>query len=311
MPYLADHTVDGSVVYPAAAHMMMAFAAGREMYGHDEVYLHDMRFENALIVPDEKNSVLNARLEVVDDEGSYTICTRNAEADSDTPWSKHSHGKINHLRDVFVSRAPDIASVKDGFLAHHRLDVANFYHTISQSGLHYGSSFQCIKEMWLKGSDVLARIELDESLDDEAHRYLVHPTVFDAHLQMTFADQQVNGNPDKVYLPNTIGAVKVSGAATKTLWAYVSVTKNDDTWLCSDHFLYGRQKRFPVVSGLRNWRVTGWPSTSGNRPRPIMPGSIRRSLRVSCCMPLSWPMMHSVKSLGRQSSKYALRLMWW
>ncbi len=261
MPYLADHTVDGAVVYPAAAHIMMAFAAGREMYGHDEIYLHDMRFENALIVPDEKNSALNARLEVVDDEGAYTICTRNADAESDIPWSKHSHGKINYLRDTFVSRAPDLTAVKGDFLTQHRVDVADFYRTIGRSGLQYGTTFQCIKEMWIRGSEVLARIDLDMSLEYEAHRYLIHPTVFDAHLQMTFADQHVNGNPDSVYLPNTIDAVKVSGTATRCMWAYVSVTQNDDTWLCSDHFLY--DDRMQLVSELHGMAAKCLPSGIG------------------------------------------------
>jgi len=261
-PYLSDHAVDGSVIYPAAAHMMMAFSAGKDMYGHDDLFIHDMRFEHALIVPDGKNSALDARLEVVNDEGSYAICTRNSDSDEDTPWTKHSYGKINYLRDEFISKAPDIKALKGEFKDIHKVNVDEFYGTIKEAGLFYGKTFQCIKEMWISGSNVLARLELDESLESEAHRYLIHPSVFDAHLQMTFADQQLNGNPNNVYLPNSIGATKVLGKATNTVWAYATVHQNDETWLCSNHFMFDDQMN--LISELHGMAAKCIPSSNSS-----------------------------------------------
>lgn len=260
-PYLADHLVDGSVVYPGAAHIMMALSVAADTFEHDEVFLHDIRFENAIIVPDSKNSYLDVRFEMTSVEGGFSICSRDSSSESDTPWTKHSFGKINYMRDEFNSSAPVFSEFRSLFSEKDQMNVSDFYSTIRESGLNYGKTFQCIKEMWISGNKVLAKLELDDSLIEEAHRYLIHPTVFDAYLQATFADQQKNGNPKKVYLPESIDKVRVLGKGTKVTWACVEVFGNNETWLRSNHWLY--DDKFNLISELQGMAAKSLPSSVG------------------------------------------------
>jgi acyl transferase domain-containing protein/surfactin synthase thioesterase subunit/NAD(P)-dependent dehydrogenase (short-subunit alcohol dehydrogenase family) len=262
-PYLADHTVDGTIVFPAAAHMMMALAAARDFHGHGEVFLSDLRFQSALVVPAGKNTSLDVRLELLGNEGRYTICTRDAQADDTTPWRKHSLGKINALRDDFGSRAPSLAQLKSRFAATSAVDVAAFYATIREAGLNYGKSFRCIKEMWCDGEGTLARLELHDSLEHEARRYLVHPSLYDAHLQLAFAIQQQVGDPERVYLPDGIDRAKVHRPATREVWAYVKNVALDECWLRSDHWLFDNQGQ--LVSELHGMAAKCIPSAYSRR----------------------------------------------
>ncbi len=264
-PYLADHTVDGSIVFPAAAHMMMALAAARDFHGHGEVFLSDLHFQSALVVPAGKNSRLDVRLELLGNEGRYTICGRDAQADDNTAWRKHSVGKINALRDDFGSRALSLDKLKSHFAGTKAVDVAGFYATIREAGLNYGKSFRCIKEMWCDGEGSLARLELDETLDHEARRYLVHPSLYDAHLQLAFAIQQQVGDPQRVYLPDTIDRAKVHRQASREVWAYVKNVALDESLLRSDHWLFDDQGQ--LVSELHGMAARCIPSAHSRRDR--------------------------------------------
>src|SRR5262249_26993920 len=50
MEYLRDHAVGGAVVFPGAAYIEMALAAGREVYGDTSIEVKDVRFDRALFL---------------------------------------------------------------------------------------------------------------------------------------------------------------------------------------------------------------------------------------------------------------------
>lgn len=259
-PYLADHTVEGTIIAPAATHMMLALASARDFRTHADLFLSDLSFDNALIVPDGKNKNLNVRIEISSDEGHYSICSRDAQAEAEISWSKHSTGKINWLRDDFASRAPKFAEVRNHFSEQDKINIEEFYEKIRDAGLNYGKTFQCIQELWSNGTEILARLTLHPDLQDEARRYLVHPSLYDAHLQPIFAVQHYPGH---VYLPNSIAKVKVHRQATQECWAYVNCLKHDENWLCSDHWLFDEQAN--LVSELHGMAAKSIPNLQTQR----------------------------------------------
>src|SRR5207244_1495021 len=103
-PYLRDHQVDGEMVFPATAHLELAWAVASEQFRHESFFLENLQFDLPLILPDNSRHPLDARLEIVSGEGDYRICSRAADASSDTPWTKHSSGRINTTHDRFEGR---------------------------------------------------------------------------------------------------------------------------------------------------------------------------------------------------------------
>jgi acyl transferase domain-containing protein len=92
-PWLDDHRVDGAVVVPGTAHIELALAAAREAAGHDRVEIADVRFEQALVVPERGAAPLDVRLEVRSADGDYALLSRPSD-DGDAPWASHSRGRI-------------------------------------------------------------------------------------------------------------------------------------------------------------------------------------------------------------------------
>ena len=64
-------------------------------------FLENLHFDSPLILPDNSRHPLDVRLEIVSGEGDYRICSRPADASAESPWSKHSSGRINTLHDRF------------------------------------------------------------------------------------------------------------------------------------------------------------------------------------------------------------------
>ncbi len=266
-PYLRDHQVDGEMVFPATGHLELAWAVAGEQFRHEPFFLENLHFDSPLILLDNSRHPLDVRLEIGSGEGDYRICSRAADAASDAPWSKHSSGRINTTHDRFEKSTVSLADVRQGFPKEHALSVEAFYETIRTSGLHYDDKFRCIKQLWHRGHDMLARLQLPADLEHEARRYTLHPTLFDACLHVLFADVHCHGNPERVFLPYRIGRVRVYRRASPNVWSYVRVTRNDEQYLCSDTLIFDESGELVAeVLGLVGKRLAG----AGSRQADIV-----------------------------------------
>jgi acyl transferase domain-containing protein/NADPH:quinone reductase-like Zn-dependent oxidoreductase/surfactin synthase thioesterase subunit/NADP-dependent 3-hydroxy acid dehydrogenase YdfG len=237
-PYLRDHQVDDEIVFPATGHLELAWGVAGEQFRHEPFFLEDLRFDSPLMIPDKSRHPLDVRLEIVSGEGDYHICSRPADADADSPWSKHSSGRINTVHDRFEQSTASLDALRERFRDDDALPVEQFYETIAAAGLAYGEKFRCIQELRHHGHEMLAHVQLPDELAHELPRYAVHPAVLDACLHVVFGDVHRNGDPDRIFLPYRIDRVRFSGRPTQDLWAHVRVTRNDEQYLTSDTLIF-------------------------------------------------------------------------
>ncbi len=237
-PYLRDHQVDGEIVFPATGHLELAWAVAGEQFRHEPFFLENLHFDLPLILPDNSRHPLDARLEIVSGEGDYRICSRPVDAADETPWTKHSSGRINTTHDRFDKSTVALADLRERFPDDHALPVETFYATIRAAGLDYGDKFRCIRQLWHHGHEVLARLQLPDELTPEAQRNVIHPALLDACLHALFADIHCHGDPARVYLPYRIGRVRFYRPAPQNVWSYVRITRNDEDFLCTDTLIF-------------------------------------------------------------------------
>ncbi|MEO8498404.1 MAG: acyltransferase domain-containing protein, partial [Planctomycetota bacterium] len=237
-PYLRDHQVDGEIVFPATAHIELAWAVASEQFRHEAFFLEDLQFDSPLILPDNSRHPLDARLEIASGEGDYRICSRPADADADSPWSKHSSGRINTVHDRFEKSTASLAELRKHFGDDDALPVQSFYETIRAAGLLYGEKFRCIQQLWHRGREVLARLELPAELLDESQRNTLHPALFDACLHAVFADIHRNGDSQRVFLPYRVERVRLYRQSTPSVWSHVRVTQVDDHYIMFDTLIF-------------------------------------------------------------------------
>ena len=237
-PYLHDHQVDGEMVFPATGHLELAWAVASEQFRHEPFFLENLHFDLPLILPDNSRHPLEVRLEIVSGEGDYQICSRHADATAESPWAKHSSGRINTVHDRFEKSTASLDELRGHFGDDDLLPVEPFYATIGAVGLPYGEKFRCIQELWHRGHEMLAQVRLPDELVQESQRNAFHPALFDACLHVVFADVHRRGNPDRIFLPYRIDRVRFYRRPTQDLWSFVCVTRNDDEFLCSDTLIF-------------------------------------------------------------------------
>lgn len=268
-PFLRDHQVDGEIVFPATGHIELAWAVAREQFRHESFFLEKLQFESALLLPDNSPHPLQARLEITSGEGDYYICSRPAEvsvvgaAATETPWSKHSSGRINTTHDCFEHSTASLDELRRRFRDRDTIPVESFYEAIHKAGLAYGDKFRCIRQLWHQGHEMLAQLQLADELAPEAQRNAFHPALLDACLHLVFADVHQTGDPDRIYLPARVDRVRFYRKPGQRVWSFVRVTRNDEQYLCSDTLIFDQNGELVAeVLGLACKRLAG----AGTRP---------------------------------------------
>lgn len=237
-PYLRDHQVDGEIVFPGTGHLEFAWAVANEQFRHESFFLENLHFDSPLILPDNSRHPLEVRLEIVSGEGDYRICSRAADAPSDSPWSKHSSGRINTAQDRFEKSTTSLNELREQFRETEPQSVEQFYENLHNAGLVYGEKFRCIQQLQNHGHEWLAQLQLPDELVHEAQRNNIHPAILDSCLHVLFADVHLAGNPDRTYLPYRIDRVRFHRRPTQNVWSHVRITRNDEHYLCSDTLIF-------------------------------------------------------------------------
>ena len=264
-PYLRDHQVDGEIVFPGTGHLELAWAVASEQFRHEAFFLEEVHFDSALILPDNSRHPLEVRLEIVSGEGDYRICSRPVDATAESPWSKHSSGRINTAHDRFEPSTTSLDDVRQPFLDEDVQPVDAFYETIRAAGLDYGERFRCIQSLWHRPHEMLARLELPAGLVHESQRNAIHPALLDACLHVVFADVHRSGNPARIFLPNRIDRVRFYRRPTRSVWSHVRVTRSDEQYLILDTLVFDDAGELVAeLRGLTCKRLAGAGSHSSD-----------------------------------------------
>ncbi len=192
LPFLADHEIDGQVIFPGAGYVEIGLSIGRNVYGDEPIEIRDMDIVQAMFLDDDHLTELQTQF--YPETGTFEICSRRRLADE--PWALNAKGRIftavdnvlpQKLNGVNVERLP--------------LDAAALYETARSFGLNYGPTFQraAIIE---KVTDTACRIRLKPGIAD--HEYGLHPAELDACFHGIFAllgDAVALGPDAKAYVP--------------------------------------------------------------------------------------------------------------
>jgi acyl transferase domain-containing protein/NADPH:quinone reductase-like Zn-dependent oxidoreductase/acyl carrier protein len=223
MSYLKDHRVLGSVVLPAAAYVEMALAAAEEVFGTRDAAVEDIRFSALMMLPADR--LPNLRLELAtegDDLATFEIFSYPGEGSGEAPVL-HAGGLLRRV-------APGTADTAGGCVSPAGLrggcdeEVPRevFYERIRRSGIRFGPAFQGISQIWRSDGEAVARLRLPEQLTSDASRYLIHPALLDACLQVLWGavgqDADVAGTG--TYVPVALGRVLLLAEPPAELWAH-------------------------------------------------------------------------------------------
>ncbi len=242
LPYLADHRIEGSVVFPAAGYLEMAFQAVRALTGTSEVALTGVELHKALFLSEAEPSTLQLSFDPTD--AAFTIATTG------DPCTVHATGAVHTAQHHHRGPALDIDAVRAR--TRHHLDRAGCYPALAELGYHYGPAFQGIEEVWTGPDEALARIRPLALPADDVARSHVHPVLLDACFQTLLTTRLMSDAPaGGVQLPLAIEEARLRPVGDQPLWAHTTVTRHDGGELTGDIALY-------ADDGTPLGRITGF-----------------------------------------------------
>ncbi|MFJ3309356.1 SDR family NAD(P)-dependent oxidoreductase [Streptomyces sp. NPDC086549] len=172
-PWLADHVVGGTVLFPGTGFVELAVRAGDQV-GCD--VLEELTLEAPLALPERGAVQVQVAVGAADGSGTRPL-TVHSRPSQDAPWTRHAAGVL--ARGADQGRFDLTQWPPSGAEA---IDVAGLYPDLAGLGLQYGPVFQGLKAAWRDGETVYAEVALPEQGHKDAERLGLHPAVLDAAL---------------------------------------------------------------------------------------------------------------------------------
>ena len=226
LPYLADHRVQGEVVFPGAGYLEMALAAGTEVFGPDAFEIAEMRFERMLALP--PGAERRAQVTLTDERTEDASLTISSRADGEKEWTRHA---LSRLRVLPVSSAPaEIAEPLSRIQARcaKPVEASEHYERMVERGLIYGPQFQGVEQLWTAEDEALGRVRVPHELSAELGAYQIHPALLDACLQMALELLPPQA-PRGTFVPVGVARTRRQGRLPTEVWVHVRRRPDADT----------------------------------------------------------------------------------
>uniref|UniRef100_UPI0035711A1A type I polyketide synthase n=1 Tax=Streptomyces lacrimifluminis TaxID=1500077 RepID=UPI0035711A1A len=187
-PWIAGHSVLGSVLLPGTAFVELAVRAG-DRAGCD--LLEELTLETPLVLTVDRGTQLRLRVAAADAEGRHTF-TVHSRTEGAEMWTRHASGM---LATTGSTTAPGRMEVWPPVGAE-ALDISGHYERLADLGFSYGMAFQGLRTAWRRGDEVFAEIALDEETAQDAESFGLHPALLDAALQAVGLSSLADSGPE-------------------------------------------------------------------------------------------------------------------
>ncbi|MFE3551991.1 type I polyketide synthase [Streptomyces kronopolitis] len=175
-PWLAEHCVSGSVLLPGTAFLELAVRAGDQV-GCAQV--EELTLQAPLVLPERGAVQLQVAVGAADETGRRTLSvySRPQDARADQPWVRHAVGVLGT-----DGAAPGAGLSQWPPAGAEPVSVEGLYEGLTAAGFGYGPVFRGLRQVWSRGDELFASVELPERAVPEAAGFGLHPALLDSVL---------------------------------------------------------------------------------------------------------------------------------
>ncbi len=233
-PYIEEHKVEGTIVFPGTGHLEIATAAAKEIYQNHSVCLENIQLASALFLPEEGDAP-ETRLEFSSQAGDYALYSKTDRSAEE--WTKHSWGKIITGDNPQQAKQVDIQEIKNRIID--PLSISDLYLELKEAGLQYGESFRCIRNMWEGNNELLGLLQISKKNKYESEKFHFHPTLLDACLHMIeYAGKWLHDKGKlNVYLPTKVQKYILYQQPGEEVWCHIRVTAISESHIVADYMI--------------------------------------------------------------------------
>lgn len=242
-PWVRDHVIQGSIIYPAAGFLAMAIEGarqeadpGRNISGFR---LRDIKIDAALVIEEDSEPevilAIRPHLTSTLDSGSswmeFTVssCTDSKDLRQNCSGLLMVEYEASTGSAMSLEKDKEIAAIQDDFLALKKqcskfLDVGQFYAHLTALGLQYGPTFANITEIHTATDETqcvstltIPEIESKIPPTHQDRPHIIHPSTLDAIFHLAFA--AICNEPDAfkgAMVPTQIDEILVSADVAHT-----------------------------------------------------------------------------------------------
>ncbi|CQD13555.1 erythronolide synthase, modules 3 and 4 [Mycobacterium lentiflavum] len=171
-PWLADHVVDGVVLFPGAGFVELALRAGDEV-GCSVV--DELTLLAPLVLPPGGAARVQVVVDAAGESGSRAVWVYSRGAATDSVWVLHAQGSLS-------AAAPEPAADLSVWppVGASVVEAGDVYEVLAARGYDYGPAFRGLRTLWRRGHEVFAEVSAGEGVTMGG--FGIHPVVLDAAL---------------------------------------------------------------------------------------------------------------------------------
>ncbi|MEU1518321.1 type I polyketide synthase [Streptomyces sp. NPDC005811] len=178
-PWLRDHAVTGTVLFPGTGFLELALCAAGQL-GYDRV--EELTIAAPLIVPERTGRLVQVRVGAPDESHTRTleVYSRAEDALDTDPWTLNASGSLTADPAPADPTAPDLTAWPPPNAE--AVPMEGFYDRFAEAGFAYGPVFQGLRAVWRRGEEVFAEVGLPDRHERLAGGFGVHPALLDSAL---------------------------------------------------------------------------------------------------------------------------------
>jgi myxalamid-type polyketide synthase MxaB len=251
--FLGDHCIEAQVIFPAAAYVEMALAAGAAVsssFGTHGLRLENLLLEKPLILLSDESKTL--QLVLKPDGLGYAFQIFSFVPGQDRSCVLHATGHVIVSAETAPAAIPleglhiDLARARAA--CPHRRSIAAYYQQLRAQGLQYGDCFRAIQQLWQGSGCALGEICIPEIADSS---YRLHPVLLDASLQVLGAALNADFAAGGLFLPVGCDRLHYYRTVDQRVWSYVHLRNANSQLVQADVWLWDQAGALVAeVSGL-------------------------------------------------------------
>lgn len=180
VPWIKEHVVGGSIVFPGVGYVCMAAEAIRQLTGSVDFTVRRVNIKSALVLHEGAETEVITQLERIPlnnvlDSKWYKFSIHSLSTGG--AWTKHAFGQVSAGPDK-TRIAPDLTPAFT-----RQLDRRAWYKKMRKMGLSYGPRFTGLNDMTAHPAQTKLRATITNASREGESLYAVHPATLDCLLQ--------------------------------------------------------------------------------------------------------------------------------
>ncbi|ATQ76795.1 hypothetical protein CR152_21450 [Massilia violaceinigra] len=220
--FIRDHVVSGVPTLPGTAYLDLARMAGEIATGRKVRKIRNVTWVSPLAVEGALPTEAFVELKPSADAVLFEVFSEAAGKKR-----LHAQGKLVYAADDQGASLPDCIDI-DAIRARcgDPIVAKDAYPLFDAMGMHYGPSFQVLKEVYKNDDEVLGLLTIPDVRSADFDEFVLHPCVLDAAMQAGVM-AQFGAEAGEMKVPYSIGEVELLFPLTRTCYSYLTKVKSE------------------------------------------------------------------------------------